>query len=201
MYKNSKQTKVRGNQRSGAVVLELILTAPAFLIIMLSIVQISLIYTAIEQTAFASRYAAKIASETDAASLAALNTGPNGPLKTGVDSILYTGGLPDGSCRVILEHNVPIPPSLPGSSPGPTVTFSDPDPADPDCNCSPPATPLPTVSGGLVVLVNQSVRTTVCVRLGDNIPSFLSSLGFPIEDYVVQSSTTYIYEVPLIPVP
>lgn len=184
MYKNSKQTKVRGNQRSGAVVLELILTAPAFIIIMLSIVQISLIYTAIEQTAFASRYAAKIASETASGSLTALNTGPNGPLKTGVDSILYTGGLPDGSCRVILEHNV--------DTGGVEETIADPTPPAANCNCDPPSTALPDVVG---TSLDESVRTTVCVRLGNNIPDFLSSLGFSVQDYIVEESTTYMHEL------
>ncbi|QDT19584.1 TadE/TadG family type IV pilus assembly protein [Gimesia chilikensis] len=185
MYKNSKHTRVREKQRSGAVVLELILTAPAFLIIMLSIVQISLIYTAIEQTAFASRYAAKIASETASGSLAALNTGPNGPLKTGVDNILYTGGLPDGSCRVILEYNV-------DTEEGIELTVADPTPAAANCDCDPPATALPAVAG---TSLDQSVRTTVCVRLGNNIPDFLSSLGFSTQNYIVEESTTYMHEL------
>ena len=158
--------------------LELILAAPAFLIIMLAIIQISQIYVAIEQTAYASRYAAKIASETSAASINALNAGP---LKTTIDDVLQTGGLPQGSCRVILEHNIGVP-----------ATINDPVVALPNCDCDPPATSLPVVAGAAV---NESVRTTVCVPLAGNVPDFLSSLGFSIQDYVVEESTTYLYEL------
>lgn len=180
MHINRRNIGKQKRARSGAVVLELILTAPAFLMIMLAIVQISLVYTAIEQTAFASRYAAKIASETTSAALAGLNTGP---LKSNVDRILQVGGLPAGSCRVILEHNVDS---------FTEQTILDPDPAASDCDCDPPATDLPTVSG---ITSLESVRTTVCVRLGDNIPDFLSGFGFPVQDYIVEESTTYIHEL------
>lgn len=192
--------------RSGVVVLELILTAPALLIIMLAMVQISLIYVASEQTAYAARYAAKITSETAPANINTVNTGA---LKASIDRVLRVGGLPQGSCRVILEHNVPggvlpavppIPTVLPIAA-GPEVTIADPTPAAFNCNCEPPVSPLPTVSGGIAVLVNQSVRTTVCVRLGDNIPDFLSSFGFSIQNYIVEHSTTYLYEVPLVTTP
>ncbi|QDT90475.1 TadE family protein [Gimesia algae] len=192
--------------RSGVVVLELILTAPALLIIMLAMVQISLIYVASEQTAYAARYAAKITSETSPANINSVNTGD---LKASIDRVLRVGGLPQGSCRVILEHNVPggVVPAVPPIPPvlsiaaGPEVTIADPDSPDPECNCEPPASPLPTVPGGIVVLVNQSVRTTVCVRLGNNIPDLLSSFGFSIQDYIVEHSTTYLYEVPLVAIP
>ncbi|MCA9014047.1 MAG: pilus assembly protein [Planctomycetaceae bacterium] len=158
--------------------LELILAAPAFLIIMLAIVQISLIYVATEQTAYASRYAAKIASETSSGAINVLNTGA---LKTRVDNVLQVGGLPQGSCRVVLEHNVGAP-----------ATIYDPVVALPNCDCDPPATSLPFVLGAPV---NESVRTTVCVPLNGNVPNFLSSFGFSIQDYVVEQSTTYLYEL------
>tara|TARA_R110002049_G_scaffold24865_1_gene87987 strand:+ start:79 stop:633 length:555 start_codon:yes stop_codon:yes gene_type:complete len=170
--------------RSGVVVLELILTMPAFLIMMLAVVQISLIYVVIEQTAFASRYAAKIASETTDANINNLNTGPMGILKTQVDRVLRVGGIPQGSCRVILEHNV--------DNGGAELTIADPDPAAANCNCSPPAIALPQVPGATA---DESVRTTVCVRLGDNIPDFLSTFGFSVADFVVEESTTYLYEL------
>ena len=164
--------------RSGVVVLELILTMPAFLLIMLAIVQISLIYVVSEQTAYASRYAAKIASDTTQASLPALNTGA---LKTIVDNVLMVGEIPLGSCRVVLEHNV-----------GAAATINDPAMAADGCDCDPPGTSLPVV----VSAVNtESVRATVCVRLNGNIPDFLDSFGFSIEDYVVEHSTTYLYKL------
>lgn len=158
--------------------LELILAAPAFLIIMLAMVQISLIYVATEQTAYASRYAAKIASETPSGAINVLNTGA---LKTSVDNVLQVGGLPQGSCRVVLEHNLGAP-----------TTIYDPVVALPNCDCDPPATSLPYVFGAAV---NESVRTTVCVPLDGNVPDFLSSFGFSIRDYVVEQSTTYLYEL------
>lgn len=84
---------------------------------------------------------------------------------------------------MILEHNVDS---------FTEQTIADPDPAAGNCNCDPPASSLPTVTG---VTSLESVRTTVCVRLGDNIPDFLSSFGFPTQDYIVEESTTYIYEL------
>jgi hypothetical protein len=178
VQRNRQPTAKRNAPRSGVVVLELILATPAFLIIMLAIVEISLIYVAIEQTAYASRYAAKIASETPGGSINALNTGP---LKTSVDRVLNTGGLPLGSCRVILEHNVSVP-----------TTINDPVVAAPNCDCTPPVTSLPVVAGSVTT---ESVRTTVCVPLDGNIPDFLSSFGFSIQNYVVEESTTFSYEL------
>lgn len=200
MQSNRRQIVKRKPPRSGVVVLELILAAPALLIIMLAIVQISLIYVVNEQTAFASRYAAKIASETPRASINGLNTGL---LKTTIDRVLNVGGMPQGSCRVILEHNVPVGgvlPLAPPIAPVPETTISDPVVADPDCDCEPPVTPLPVVPG-ILVFVNQSVRTTVCVPLDGNIPDLLSSFGFSVQDYIVEQTTTCLYEVPLLPVP
>jgi len=165
-------------QRSGVVVLELILTAPAFLMIMLAIVELSLIYSVIEQTAFASRYAAKIAAETADGSLSTLVS--SGDLKSNVDRVLQTGGLPQGSCRVILEENAP--------TGGAEQTYVAPAST---CNCDPPSTSLPSVAGALE---NASVRTTVCVRLGGNVPDFLKNFGFSIEDVLVVESTTFLYE-------
>ncbi|WP_194242734.1 TadE/TadG family type IV pilus assembly protein [Gimesia benthica] len=164
------------------MVLELILTAPAFLIIMLAIVEFSLVYTAIEQTAYASRTAAKIASETNSGSLDTLVS--SGDLKSRVDRYLQVGGLPLGSCRVILQYNV-----LTG---GVVEDDRDPDPAVAGCDCGPPSSTLPSVTGASAT---DSVRTTVCVKLDGNIPDFLSGLGFSIQDYVVEESTTYIYEL------
>lgn len=178
MYKSSIQTEPHRTHRSGAVVLELILTAPAFLMIMLAIIQISLVYTVIEQTAYASRYAAKIASETASGSLSTIVS--NGNLKGAVDRVLRTGGLSQGSCRVILEENAP--------SGGTEQTYVAPTSS---CDCDPPASSLPSVANSTE---NASVRTTVCVRLGGNVPDFLKTFGFSIEDFLVVESTTFLYE-------
>lgn len=153
---------------------------PVFLIIMLATIQISLIYVVIEQTAYASRYAAKIASETSPANIGNLNTGD---LKEIIDDVLNTGGLPAGSCRVVLEHNVNSIVEL---------TINDPVIPVAGCDCDPPTTSLPSVPGAAV---DESVRTTVCVRLEGNVPDLLDTLGFSIEDYTVEESTTYLYEL------
>ncbi|WP_417390078.1 TadE/TadG family type IV pilus assembly protein [Gimesia sp.] len=186
MQNNRLQDTKPIKARSGVVVLELILTMPAFLIMMLAVVQISLIYVAIEQTAFASRYAAKIASETTSGTLDDLDTdtAPLGTLKSNVDRVLRVGGIPLGSCRLILQHNVLT---------GGTVKEYD-YPATPvtGCDCGPPSSTLPSVTDAAAT---DSVRTTVCVKLDGNIPDFLSGLGFSIQNYVVEESTTYIYEL------
>ena len=183
---NRQKTEKPNARRSGVVVLELILTMPAFLMIMLAIIQISLIYVVIEQTAFASRYAAKIASETPSGTLDDLDTdtAPLGALKANVDRVLQVGGIPLGSCRLILQHNVLT---------GGTVREYD-YPAIPvaGCDCGPPSSTLPSVTDAVAT---DSVRTTVCVKLDGNIPDFLSGLGFSIQNYVVEESTTYLYEL------
>lgn len=171
-------------KRSGVVVLELILTAPIFLMIMLAVVEVSLVYTVIEQTAFASRYAAKIASETSSGTIDNLNADPGGTLKPNVDRVLRVGGIPLGSCRVILQHNV-----LTG---GTVQEYKNPDTPVAGCDCGPPSSTLPVVSGASAT---DSVRATVCVKLDGNIPDFLSGLGFSIQNYVVEESTTYLYEL------
>ncbi|QDT26110.1 hypothetical protein Enr10x_14090 [Gimesia panareensis] len=182
----SKKTEGLLPKRSGVVVLELILTAPIFLMIMLAVVEISLVYTVIEQTAFASRYAAKITSETSSGTLDDLNidTAPLAALKSNVDRVLRVGGIPLGSCRLILQHNV-----LTG---GTVEEYDYPSTPVAGCDCGPPSTTLPSVTGASAT---DSVRTTVCVKLDGNIPDFLSGLGFSIQNYVVEESTTYIYEL------
>lgn len=166
------------------MVLELILTAPAFLMIMLAIVELSLVYTVIEQTAFASRYAAKIASETSSGTIDDLNADPGGTLKPNVDRVLQVGGIPTGSCRVILQHNV-----LTG---GTVNEINNPTTPVSGCDCDPPSTTLPSVTGAAAT---DSVRVTVCVKLDGNIPDFLSGMGFSVQDYIVEESTTYLYEL------
>lgn len=178
MRKTRNLTAIQLKTRSGAVVLELILSMPAFLIIMLATVQISLIYVVIQQTVHASRYGARLASVVDQGDIPTLN---NGTLKTRVDRVLNAGGIPQGSCRVVLENNFVAP-----------VLDNDPTVAVAGCDCDPPATPLPTVAGAFA---NKSVRVTVCVALDGNIPDFLDSFGFSIEDYVIEESTTFIFKV------
>ncbi len=162
------------------MVLELILTAPIFLIILLATIQISLIFGAIQQTAHASRYGARLASVVNQPNIPTLN---NGALKTRVDRVLNSGGIPLGSCRVVLENDFSDPPS--------TRLVNDPVVPAAGCDCDPPGTALPVVPGSAA---HKSVRVTVCVALDGNIPDFLDTFGFSIEDYVIEESTTFIYK-------
>ena len=109
----------------------------------------------------------------------------------GTQQLTYTNNSPDALNRVF--YHLYFNAFQPGSEMDVrSQTIADPDPAAANCNCSPPAIALPQVPGATA---DESVRTTVCVRLGDNIPDFLSTFGFSVADFVVEESTTYLYEL------
>lgn len=170
---------LRRGRRRGAVLLELILTLPVWLILIMAVVEFGMILVNQQQVALASRVGAEKASET-----AGLSTNSGDPLP---DPVLYAVQHQLGStcldyCSVILEHNVVPPPPPPITTP---VVLQS--PASPTCDCDPPTTALPTYG--------RYVRVTVCVPLTKLAPNLLSFVGFDISGCVIHHSTTFRHEL------
>lgn len=164
---------LRRGPRRGAVLLELILTLPVWLILIMAVVEFGMILVNQQQVALASRVGAEKASET-----AGLSTTPGDPVPPVVVNAirhqLESSCLK--YCSVILEHNM---------SPGSTlVTLRT---SASSCTCDPPSTALP--------IYGHYVRVTVCVPLSELAPNLLSFVGFDISGCVIHHSTTFRHEL------
>ena len=164
--------------RRAVVTLELILGLPILIIFVFAVIEFGLIFAAIDQVAYASRFGAKLASEQGVPFSV-------GSLRTEIDQYLQTAGLQTGACRVILQHNVMLGGMSPQSS----------SPGMGSCDCTAPTDNLPTMTG------TDFVRVTVCVPLKDNVPDLLCGFGFSLEDCVIEQTTTFRYELPCGPSP
>lgn len=164
----------------GVVTLELLLVLPVVILFLLAVIQFALIYEVDKRVGYASRFGAKVASETTRDQAAAVNLGnlaTIGELRRQVDVFLATAGL-GGACGVILEHNA----CLPG-----TVQTD----IDAGCVCPAPADPLP----GGEPNGPAYVRVTVCLPLDDNLCDLLPSFGgFSLADKTLRHSTTFRIE-------
>ena len=152
--------------------LELIITFPFLIIVLLATVEIALIMAASKHVEFASRLGAE-SGRVDLANLVAL--------KPEIDEYLLTAGYTD-SCTVILEHNA-------AGVANPMQTFGG------GCNCGPtPPGPLPMTVPGPPVTAVESVRVTVCLPMDGNIPNCLSTFGLDLADCTIQHSTVWHVE-------
>jgi hypothetical protein len=162
-------------KRLGAVTLELIVSIPVWVIVLLALVQIALIMAASKHVEFASRLGAKLAAEIQRSG-GPPDLGNFMTIKGEVDQYLLTAGY-TASCTVILEHNAL-------GVPNPTQTFGG------GCNCGPTGpSPLPSMPSGV-----ESVRVTVCLPMDGNIPNCLSTFGFDMSDCTIQHSTVWRIE-------
>ena len=175
-------TQQSSGRNRGVITLELILTFPILIIVLLAVVEFGLILAASKHVEFASRLGAKRAAESEITDLETLNT--IGPLKAEIDQYLATAGY-TASCSVILEHNV-----MGASNP----LQENPDPLA--CPCGPvgslpalvPCPPDPDIEV-------ESVRVTVCLPMEGNIPNCLSTFGFDLADCTIQQSVVWRYEL------
>ncbi len=159
-HRNRSQREQR--RRTAAITLELILALPLMFIGLFGVVEFAAYFSGAQQVALASRVGAEEASQ-----IALPIAGPVPPAM--VDAVLAQLGSANISfCKIILEHNV-------GGMYEESVG---------DCDCDPPAAPLPP----------QSVRVTVCVPMTELMPNILSTFGFDVEDKTVQHSTVFRYE-------
>lgn len=174
--------------RSGLVVFELLIWLPVLVIFLLAIVEFGQIYALDQQVALASRFGAKIASETSRSQLPTLAT--SGTLSGRVQDYLRTANIQNGPCSVTLTHNACVT--------GQQQQFPAVTPAT--CRCPAPVAPgtLPTGTESPIVGTNPReayVRVTVCVPLRNNVPNLLTTFGFDVGDSTLVHTTTLRYEV------
>lgn len=181
--------RVRRNfpARSGIVTLELILVLPILVIFIAMVVEFAELMMVNESVAQASRLGARIASRESRAGLATLNTGD---LRSQIDAHLTQAGLNTGACRIILEHNLP---EYDTTNNGiRDTTRIDDSPSAGECDCEPQALPIPTTAPPSIFV--ESVRVTVCVPAGGNVPNLLDYVGFDLDNYTISSSTVFQFE-------
>ncbi len=158
----------------GAIVLELLLALPIWLIGLLAIVEFGELVTRLQQVALASRVGAELASET-----AALSTTPGDPVPSAIldviDQQMQSAGM--SQCKVYLQHNVGV-----GAG---TVTL-----VSGTCTVPEPPLPAPLPPG-------EFVRITVCAEATELTPNLLNTALFgclDISTWHVRESTTMHYE-------
>lgn len=167
----SAETRRPPLQRCGVIVVELILTFPVLLVLLLAVIEFSLIIINIQQVSQAARMGTKIAAETSG-----LGSPTDPPLtnttataiRTAVDRQLFTAGFGQNASRgVTLRHTVAS-----------GYVATDGLAADPN----------------LPVMPNNAVRVTVSVDLSRLTPDLLSTFGYSTSDQTVELTTTYPYE-------
>lgn len=166
----------RKRPRHGAVVLELILTLPIWLIFLLAVIEFGQLFAGRQQVALASRVGAEEASQTAALPLTDGDPVPADVLQS-VNQQLASSGL--SYCGVLLEHNV-VPPDPPGPPVPVRLRFGT-------CDCPLPSTPFPPA--------RQYVRVTVYTRMTQVTPNLLRTLGFDVSDRVIHHTTTFRHEL------
>lgn len=174
--RTSSRTKSR--RARGAVTLELILTLPIWLILLLGLVEFGLILTNQQQVALAARVGAEEASQTTL--LSTIDGDPVPPNVLGAVAQQLAGSRMS-PCKVILEHNV-VPDSPPIISLPVTLSSST-----GACDCDAPAIPLPPR--------RRYTRVTVFVPLTEVTPNLLRLFGFDISEELLHHTATFRYEL------
>lgn len=157
--------------RRGVIVVELILTFPVLLVLLLAVIEFSLIIINVQQVSQAARMGAKIAAETPG--LGGFTDPPLSnttatSIRTAVNRQLFTAGLGMNAARgVTLRHTVNA-----------GYNATDGLAADPL---------LPTMPA-------NAVRVTVSVNLANLTPDLLSNFGYSTSNQTVELTTTYPYE-------
>lgn len=159
-----------GRPRRAATVLEVIITLPVLVILLLAIIEFGVLFANLQQLALASRVGAQEASQT-----ANLDTAVLVPAEVIAVIERQLGGANMTACRIRLEHN----------DGGGQTQFEH--PIVGACNCG-PTTLLAAPPGG------EYVRVTVCVDLTLVTPNLLDSFGFDIAGRMAEHTTVMRYE-------
>ena len=167
-----EDSRIRGRRsRRAAVTLELLLTLPVWLILLLATIEFGQLLSNMQQVSLASRVGAEEAAHT----LSLAN------VTDVVDQQMATAGMT--RCRVILEHNVG----------GGTNTATD----GACINCPPPGGPFPSVdtnNDNVPDYTPEAVRVTVCVAGDQLAPNLLNACGIDISTWTISQTTTFRYE-------
>lgn len=161
----------RPARRRGGIIVELVLTLPIFLILLVAVVQFGLYHVNMQQVALASRVGAEEASQTpDLEGFAVVP--PN--VVQAIEHQLQTAGIDE--CQVKLEHNVG----------GTAVTLVS---QAQGCECCPDEE-LDAPAYG------RYVRLTVCVPLTELMPNCLKLFCYDITGKTTSFTTVFRYELP-----
>ena len=172
--RHSPDTRRTSLQRCGVIIVELILTFPVLMVLLLAVIEFSLIIINIQQVSQAARMGAKIAAETPG--LGGFTDPPltnttATAIRTEVNRQLFTAGYGQTVSRgVTLRHTVP-------TSPGYAAT---------DGVAADPQLPL---------MPDNAVRVTVSVNLSELTPDLLGTFGYSTADQTIEVTTTYPYEL------
>ncbi len=169
----------RSNNRRGGLTVELIITLPIFLILLVAVVQFGLYHVRMQHVALASRIGAEQAAQTP--NLSSYATVPPGVVSA-VQAELQSAGITQFCIR--LEHNVngggvlwEPPGGCPFCSGG-------------GCTCCPTSSlPSPPYSG------TYYVRLSVCVPLTELMPNVLKVFGFDLTGKTTAFTTVFRYEL------
>ena len=157
--------------RRGAIAVELLVSVPILVILLLAVIEFGLIFAAIKQVAFASRLGAKLASEAGTtANLATMVS--NGTLRAAIDRHLQVAGA-TGSCQIIVQY---------GTGGVPMTLVSAPN----TCSCGASALPGPGTG--------TFVRVEVGALLDEFCPNLLGPFGFSIAGRAISHTTTFALE-------
>ena len=171
--RQAPETRRTGRQRCGVIVVELILTFPVLMVLLLAVIEFSLIIINVQQVSQAARMGAKIAAETPG--LGGFTDPPltntiATAIRAAVDRQLFTAGYGQNVSRgVTLRHTAPV-------APGYAAT---------DGLAADPTLPL---------MPNNAVRVTVSINLSELTPDLLGTFGYSTIDQTVELTTTYPYE-------
>jgi Flp pilus assembly protein TadG len=157
--------------RRGAIAVELLVSVPILVILLLAVIEFGLIFAAIKQVAFASRLGAKLASE--AGTTANLTTiVSDGTLRAAIDRQLQAAGA-TGSCQIIVQY---------GTGGVPMTLLSAPN----SCDCGASALAGPGTG--------TFVRVEVGALLDEFCPNLLGPFGFSIAGRAISHTTTFALE-------
>lgn len=157
--------------RRGAIAVELLVSVPILVILLLAVIEFGLIFAAIKQVAFASRLGAKLASE--AGTTANLTTiVSDGTLRAAIDRHLQAAGA-TGSCQIIVQY---------GTGGVPMTLVSAPN----SCDCGASALAGPGTG--------TFVRVEVGALLDEFCPNLLGPFGFSIAGRAISHTTTFALE-------
>lgn len=151
--------------RRAAVTLELILTLPILVIVILAIVEFGVLMANLQAVNMASRDGGRFAARS-----IALTPGTAADIRTAVDNRLRSAGLgPSASNGITLQHNVG----------GPTQNLIN-------GSCTIPASPP---------LPSNSVRVRVCVPYERLAPNLLQTFGITLVGKNAEADATFDYEL------
>jgi hypothetical protein len=182
---HSASTSISHPARRGGVLLELILSLPLLVILLLAVVEYAVLMANQQQLEMAARAGALVSTTLE---LAETGTVPDVVLNAIAVELANIGidlqaGIDDGSIRIELEHNYYINGSLPELDPSARLVSGT-------LACPPPNSP-PAPDPDDSAYGRSYVRLSVCVRSDLLTPNLLSAYCIDMSERVTSQTKTY----------